>query len=64
MAPLTKRPRKASGNPKCRAKVATVAASRLAAIEPTSLDTFWSHALAIQSAASASGVAPPVTKPR
>ena len=64
VAPLTKCPRMSAPSPKMPAKACTVFASRSAAIEPMRFDTFWSQALAIQSAASASGVAPPVTKPK
>ena len=35
-----------------------------AAGEETALNAFWSHADASQSAASAAGTAPPVTKPK
>lgn len=50
--------------PNIRANAATVCCSTSAAIEPTSLETFWSYALASQSPASPAGLAPPVTKPK
>ncbi len=42
----------------------TTSSTTEAAGEPTHMCAFWSHADASQSAASAAGSAPPVTKPK
>lgn len=64
VAPLTRLPLNASGRPSRDFNCVTAASSIAAAIVSWLSWLFWSVTLTSQSAATAAGVPPPVTKPK
>ena len=63
VAPVVRTPPHAAGSSKsCFSQSTATVSSRVPRGEPTQLKAFWSSAVASQSAPSAAGVTPPVTK--